>query len=101
VLGGGHVAPVASAGPSKLSTPPGLNVSPALQDIGELSVFVNGERHHLRAPCTVAALLGHLALGTRRVAVAVNRDVVPRSAFAGHTLASGDRVEILEAVGGG
>jgi thiamine biosynthesis protein ThiS len=26
---------------------------------------------------------------------------VPRSAFAGHPLARGDRVEILEAVGGG
>ena len=42
-----------------------------------------------------------LTLEPRRVAVAVNRDVVPRSAFAGHQLASGDRVEILEAVGGG
>jgi sulfur carrier protein len=35
------------------------------------------------------------------VAVAVNRDVVPRSTFATHRLAEGDRVEILEAVGGG
>jgi sulfur carrier protein len=76
-------------------------MTPALPDIGELSIFVNGERRALPAPCTVAALLGRLALGTRRVAVAVNRDVVPRSAFAGRELASGDRVEILEAVGGG
>jgi len=76
-------------------------MTPAPQDIGELSVFVNGERHHVPAPCTVSALLGRLALGTRRIAVAVNRDVVPRSAFAGRELASGDRVEILEAVGGG
>ena len=76
-------------------------MTPALQDIGELSVFVNGERHELPAPCTVAALLGRLALGTRRVAVAVNREVVPRSAFAGRELVPGDRVEILEAVGGG
>ncbi|HXK24993.1 MAG TPA: sulfur carrier protein ThiS [Myxococcota bacterium] len=66
-----------------------------------MSLFVNGESQRLPAPCTVAALLGHLALGTRRVAVAVNRDVVPRSAFAARELASGDRVEILEAVGGG
>ena len=37
----------------------------------------------------------------RRIAVAVNRDVVPRSRLASHALAAGDRVEILEAVGGG
>jgi sulfur carrier protein len=35
------------------------------------------------------------------VAVAVNRGVVPRSAFPAVALAAGDRVEILEAVGGG
>jgi thiamine biosynthesis protein ThiS len=42
-----------------------------------------------------------LGLERRRVAVAVNRDVIPRSAFDAQTLASGDQVEILEAVGGG
>ena len=36
-----------------------------------------------------------------RSAVAVNRDVVPRSAFPAQMLLAGDRVEILEAVGGG
>jgi sulfur carrier protein len=49
----------------------------------------------------VAELIGALGLQTRRVAIAVNRDLVPRSAFATHRLAADDRVEILEAVGGG
>jgi sulfur carrier protein len=49
----------------------------------------------------VAALIDTLGLQTRRVAIAVNRNVVPRSAFATHQLAADDRVEILEAVGGG
>ena len=53
------------------------------------------------APCTVQELVDRLALDRRRIAVAVNRDVVPRSAFSGRALAMGDRVEILEAVGGG
>ena len=75
-------------------------VSPELPET-ELSLFVNGEGRRVPAPCSVAALLGTLTLEPRRVAVAVNRDVVPRSAFAGHQLASGDKVEILEAVGGG
>ena len=37
----------------------------------------------------------------RRVAVAVNRDVVPRSLYGSVELSADDRVEILEAVGGG
>jgi thiamine biosynthesis protein ThiS len=68
---------------------------------GRLSLFVNGERRSVAAPCSVAALLSDLTLDGRRVAVAVNRDVVPRSAFRVRELASGDRIEILEAVGGG
>jgi sulfur carrier protein len=66
-----------------------------------LAIRVNGEAHRVPAGCSVAALLERLALDRRRVAVAVNREVVPRSALATHTLATGDRVEILEAVGGG
>jgi len=49
----------------------------------------------------VAELIAALGLQTSRIAIAVNRDVVPRSAFATHRLAAGDRIEILEAVGGG
>ena len=53
------------------------------------------------AAATVAELLEGLDLGGKRVAVAVNRDVVIRSRYAEHRLAEGDRIEILEAVGGG
>lgn len=69
-----------------------------------LEVDVNGERRSVPEGCTVASLLGLLGLPGaegRRVAVAVNRDVVPRSEFATHRLDAGDRIEILEAVGGG
>jgi sulfur carrier protein len=66
-----------------------------------LEIQVNGEPWTLAAGSTVAALVDALDLGGRRVAVAVNRDVVPRSEFAHRTLAAGDRVEILQAVGGG
>ncbi len=64
-------------------------------------VLVNGDEHALCAGATVAELLARLGLAGRRVAVAVNRNVVPRSRYAAHALTAGDRVEILEAVGGG
>jgi thiamine biosynthesis protein ThiS len=67
----------------------------------DLSIHVNGGERSVPAGCSVAELLGLLGLGERRLAVAVNRNVVPRSAFAARRLNAGDRVEILEAVGGG
>ena len=67
----------------------------------ELELLVNGETRCVPADCSVTGLIALLELGGRRVAVAVNRDVVPRSSFDAHRLCAGDRVEILEAVGGG
>jgi len=68
---------------------------------GELDLFVNGEPRAVAPGCTLERLLGNLGLDRRRIAVAVNRDVIPRSEFGSHRLAAGDRIEILEAVGGG
>jgi thiamine biosynthesis protein ThiS len=66
-----------------------------------VNLLVNGDPRSVPSGCTVAALIDTLGLQTCRIAIAVNRDVVPRSAFATHQLAADDRVEILEAVGGG
>ena len=66
-----------------------------------LSIRVNGEARTVRAGSSVEDLVAALGLVGRKLAVAVNRDVVPRTQRAGVRLAEGDRVEILEAVGGG
>jgi sulfur carrier protein len=66
-----------------------------------LSLTVNGEPYQAPVGTTVRTLLERLALDGRRVAVAVGREVVPRGAYASCALRDGDRVEILEAVGGG
>ena len=68
---------------------------------GELALHVNGELRAAPAGCTVEHLVDCLGLDRRRIAVAVNRDVIPRSQFGSRQLATGDRIEILEAVGGG
>jgi sulfur carrier protein len=66
-----------------------------------LEIQLNGELRTLAPGSTVAGLIEELGLGDRRIAVAINRDVVPRSQFPNQELAAGDRVEILQAVGGG
>jgi thiamine biosynthesis protein ThiS len=67
----------------------------------KLSLIVNGESRIVPSGATITHLLSELGLGEKRIAVAINRDIVPRSSFSVHELAHGDRVEILEAVGGG
>jgi sulfur carrier protein len=49
----------------------------------------------------VASLLADTGHGERRVAVEVNREIVPRSRHVQHELHDGDRVEIVQAIGGG
>ena len=66
-----------------------------------IRVEVNGEPRNLPAASTILDLLETLDLGGKRVAVAVDRDVVIRSQHGERRLADGDRIEILEAVGGG
>ena len=71
------------------------------QSTARVDVHVNGEGRAVAAGTTVADLLGELGLAGRKVAVAVNRSVVPRTGHASRILEAGDRIEILEAVGGG
>jgi thiamine biosynthesis protein ThiS len=71
------------------------------QQAQPLDVVVNGRPRSLPAGSTLADLVAALGLAERRFAVSVNRDVVPRSGLAARVLGAGDRVEILEAVGGG
>src|SRR5438876_6574711 len=62
---------------------------------------VNQEPRTLPSPATVADLLAELKLDPQRVAVELNRQVVPRVRHGEQTLADGDAVEIVTLVGGG
>ncbi len=71
------------------------------RETGEATVLVNGVEVGLRAPCSVADLLGQLGMQGKRLAVSINRNVIPRSRHPEARVGAGDRIEILEAVGGG
>lgn len=66
-----------------------------------MRIQLNGENVDIPDHGTIEALLEHAGYAGRRVAVEVNRSVVPRSRHGEHVLQPGDRVEIVHALGGG
>ena len=66
-----------------------------------MTVTVNGRERELPRDTTVSLLLEALGIRPDGVAVAIGREVVPRSRHAEQVLAEGQQVEILRAVGGG
>jgi len=66
-----------------------------------MQIELNGAPRELPDGTDIATLLELLELGGRRVAVEVNCEIVPRGDHAGHRLRPGDRVEVVQAIGGG
>jgi len=66
-----------------------------------MQVTLNGEALEIADNCSVSGLLEQLQIGRERVAVEVNLEIVPKSAYDSRTLAAEDRIEIVHFVGGG
>ena len=66
-----------------------------------LEVTINGEIRTFPETLTVADLLGRLGKDSSRVAVEVNRELIPAARHPGRRLEQGDAVEIVTLVGGG
>ena len=66
-----------------------------------MRITVNGKGMDVSEGLSVEALLAELGVPRLYTAVAVNRDVTPKSAYASTRLAEGDRVEIVRPMGGG
>ncbi|WP_336209049.1 sulfur carrier protein ThiS [Nonomuraea sp. LPB2021202275-12-8] len=66
-----------------------------------MKLMVNGAGHEVPDGMTVAQAVRNLTAATTGVAVAVNGEVVTRSAWESTALRDGDRVEVLTAVQGG
>ena len=66
-----------------------------------MRIQLNGRDHDLKGPTTVAGLVEKLGLDGRKIAVECNLEIVPRSAYGATMLRDGDRLEIVNFVGGG
>ena len=66
-----------------------------------IRIELNGEPHALAEGQCVQDLVDALALTNQALAVAVNREVVPRVRWRERLFAPGDKVDIVRAIGGG
>ena len=66
-----------------------------------MNVVINGEPADVPEGTTVAGALATLDLPERGVAVALDREVVPRGQWSRTTLGDGSRLEVVRAVQGG
>lgn len=65
-----------------------------------LRIQVNGEAREVTA-ATILGLVQELGLDVRKVAVERNLEIVPQSLHAQTPVAEGDRIEVVQFVGGG
>lgn len=66
-----------------------------------MKLVINGEDQNFEQPLTLAALIENLGMKADRIAVELNRDIAPRDRWASTQLSEGDRIEIVQFVGGG
>lgn len=66
-----------------------------------LTIQLNGAPHPVIRGQTVAELLTELGLQHRKLAIAINREVVAREQWPQRTVQANDRIEIVHAIGGG
>ncbi len=66
-----------------------------------MRIQLNGRGHQLEGAVSVLSLIASLGWDARKIAVERNLEIVPRSEHATTILKEGDRLEIVNFVGGG
>jgi sulfur carrier protein len=66
-----------------------------------LDLIVNGEPKQVPEHTNITQLIEMMGLAGKRLAMEINREIVPRSTFDSRELQPGDQVEIVQAIGGG
>ena len=66
-----------------------------------IAIELNGEARTVSSSDSVQDLIDALSLTNQALAIAVNREVVPRAKWREHRFAGGDKVDVVRAIGGG
>ena len=66
-----------------------------------MNIVLNGQNKQIDNNCNIEQLLINLDLDNKRLAVEVNQEIIPRGNFDKFILSELDKVEIVQAIGGG
>ena len=66
-----------------------------------MHLYVNDKQHELPDGASLSSLLEQLGFASAKIAVEVNKHIVPRHRYKQFSLHNQDKIEIIQAVGGG
>jgi thiamine biosynthesis protein ThiS len=66
-----------------------------------MNLIINGEDRNFDSGLTITSLLERLGMKPDRVAIELNRELLPRERWPSTRLSEGDKLEIVHFVGGG
>ena len=66
-----------------------------------MQIVLNGDKKEIPDGLTVEGLLRHLEIAPARVAVEINEEIVRKAAYPSTAVKGGDRVEVVQFMGGG
>ena len=66
-----------------------------------MKIYINGEEKTISENSTITSLVEEFSLNVAKVAVERNLAIVPRPLYAETILSDGDRIEIVQFIGGG
>lgn len=66
-----------------------------------MNIIVNGENQELPANSSAQWLVKSMGMENDKIAMEVNREIVPRSQYASYIFSENDQIEIVRAIGGG
>ena len=66
-----------------------------------ITIALNGDAYQLEKENSLASLIETLNLSGQAIAVAVNRQIIPRAQWQHQLLQAQDKVDVVRAIGGG
>ena len=65
-----------------------------------MEILLNGSSYLLEKNCSIKALIKNLDLGGK-YAIEINQNIIPKSQYDIIEINTGDKIEIVQAIGGG
>ena len=66
-----------------------------------MKILVNGEKISLPDDSSIEGLIMHLGYQNQRIAIEINDSIIPKSKHSSYLIKELDKVEVINAVGGG